>query len=249
MAIDVWAHRFGRGKGWGPENTRVVIEKALSLRVGKRRLRGAETDMSVCKSGELVDIHNYDLSLFGDKRRVCDVTYDELLQISAGAYMGEEFAGERVPLVRDVLNWVAGRFDLNLELKNTPVAYPGIEEKLAQALRTYCAPETVVVSSFDQELLLRFKNLAPRIKTGLLGNFVPLGIEALARDLRVSNWHPYYMCMRPDLVERAHKAGLSVHTWTLNEVWEWELAISFGVDGIITDNPQELLEFLESSGL
>jgi glycerophosphoryl diester phosphodiesterase len=50
-------------------------------------------------------------------------------------------------------------------------------------------------------------------------------------------------------VKEAHAAGLQVVPWTANQPDEWKMLIEADVDGIITDNPQELLRYLRERKL
>ena len=47
----------------------------------------------------------------------------------------------------------------------------------------------------------------------------------------------------------AHRAGLPVHVWTVDDQAEMEFLLDLGVDGIMTDRPRVLKQVLEARGL
>ena len=71
--------------------------------------------------------------------------------------------------------------------------------------------------------------------------------QAIAR-LGGAIWSPYFRDLRPGDLDEAHKLGLKVIVWTVNETADMESLIAAGVDGIITDYPQRLRAVLEQLG-
>jgi glycerophosphoryl diester phosphodiesterase len=49
-------------------------------------------------------------------------------------------------------------------------------------------------------------------------------------------------------VDRAHRAGILVHVWTVDDAGQIEALLDLGVDGIVTDRPTVLREILRSRG-
>src|ERR1700679_751419 len=126
--ISVFAHRGGRE--WAPENTMRAFTNSLELGVD-----GIELDVQRCASGELVVIHDADLSrTTNGGGLVAEATLDEIKRLSAGLWFDKEFYKEKVPLLSEVLSLVSGQCLLNIEIKNAPIAYPGIEEELLELL-------------------------------------------------------------------------------------------------------------------
>jgi glycerophosphoryl diester phosphodiesterase len=50
-------------------------------------------------------------------------------------------------------------------------------------------------------------------------------------------------------VNAAHRAGLPVHVWTIDDEAEMEMLLDLGVDGIMTDRPRILKRVMEARGL
>jgi glycerophosphoryl diester phosphodiesterase len=235
------AHRGGRE--WAPENTLIAFRKSLEFGVD-----GIELDVHRCSSGELVVIHDEDLArTTNGAGLVKDASLAELKRLDAGKWYDKEFAGERIPTLQEVLDLIAGKVVLNIEIKNTPVDYPDIEDDLLDLIENYPNRDSLIVSSFDHQFVRRLHGKAPDLKVALLaaGLFVDLG--EYAAKLGAKYYHPALDCIRGETVQEAHDAGLIVNVWTANSRREWTDAIAFGVDGIVTDDPEGLRQFLELS--
>jgi glycerophosphoryl diester phosphodiesterase len=235
----VIAHRGGRK--WGPENTLAVFSKCVEA-----GFDGIELDVHRAKTGELVVLHFDDLTkTTSGKGLVKNISLARLKKLSAGAWFSPEFAHERVPTLKEVLDLVAGRLVINVEVKNAPDAYPGIEDDLIELLDAYGYGDKIIVSSFDHDFLKRFVAKTNAYKTGLLINGLLLDLPAYAAEVGTAAWHPQFVNLRADQVKLAKRAGIEVNVWTLNEVSEWDSAVRMGVDGIVTDDPEGLGAYLD----
>jgi len=236
----VIAHRGGRK--WAPENTLAAFRKSIAAGVS-----GIELDIHRCKSGELVVIHDDDLSrTTNGSGAIKDRTYSEISKLSAGSWFAPEFSQERVPLLRSVLELIDGRAVLNIEIKNAPTAYPGIEDNLLGLLDGYKHKEKILISSFDHEVLRRIHRKAPQYRLAFLVDGLLVDIGNYAKSIGASAWNPCLASVRGDSVAAAHAAGLEVNVWTVNDKKAWDSAIAMGVDGIVTDDPEGLLAYCYS---
>jgi glycerophosphoryl diester phosphodiesterase len=260
----VIAHRGGRTSV--PENTLAAFSNALAIGVD-----GIELDVRRCATGELVVAHYSDLSeMTTSHGQIQDLSYEQIRQLDASAGH-TEFAGERIPLLSEVLALINGKVLLNIEVKTLPDCYPGIEDDLAAMLADYPS-EMLLLSSFDQRLLSRLKKKLPNIKQAILMrkfahnialNMRPVSLPFKAKPLAWPDslvldqigycvrrgavaWHPSLLQVNADLVAAAHKAGLKVNVWTANSEEQWAALLAMKVDGIITDNPLGLQQFLKS---
>lgn len=231
------AHRGGRA--WAPENTLSGFRRSLELGVD-----GIELDVQRCASGELVVFHDEDLNRTTNSAGlVRDCSLAELRRLSAGEWYSEEFIDERVPLLSEVLDLLQGKIVLNIEVKNSPIAYRDIEEDLLEVIAGYPL-ESLIISSFDHKLMFSLHNQAPELAIALLAEAVFLDLKSTATAIGASYFHPSFDCLRPDIVEEAHANGLTVNVWTCNTQARWRECIRLGVDGIVTDDPQSLKEYL-----
>lgn len=234
----IFAHRGGAK--WAPENTMAAFRKCKDNGV-----YGIELDVQRCRSGEIVVIHDEDLKrTTNGAGLIKDTSFAEISKVDAGSWFGEQFKNERVPLLSDVLKLLEGKMVLNIEIKNTPVAYPGIEDDLLKVLAEYKYPETIIISSFDHEVLKRLHDKNPKYAIALLGDPIFCDVGQYAKNVGATAWHPYFGSMRKDVIDSAHNSKLKVNVWTPNKENEWEQLISQGVDGIVTDDPLALSGYL-----
>lgn len=236
----VFAHRGGRK--WAPENTLSAFGKTIELGAD-----GIELDIQRCASGELVVFHDSNLSrTTNGAGRIVDCTLSELKRLSAGIWFGLEFADERIPTLEQVLSQVDGQLILNIEIKNLPERYPGIEDDLAEHLGRYQHPEKVVISSFDHRVIASMSKKYPDYTYAVLMSAIPDDIAAYAASLNAQYWNPEHEFLEPESVQQAKSAGMKILPWTANSDRQWSRLLFLGVDGIITDDPEGLVAFLDA---
>lgn len=241
--VKVIAHRGGRM--WAPENTMAAFRKSLELGVD-----GIELDVQRCASGELVVIHDEDLErTTNGVGLVGDINYDEIHRLSAGQWFDREFTDEKVPLLSEVFDLIGGRLTINVEIKNSPVAYPGIEEELLELLESYGHKDKIIVSSFDHFVLQRMHELDPTILLALLVDAVLVDMPQYAARFGAKYFHPCFSSCREEVIAEAHQAGMLVNAWTVNKRREWSMALKMGMDGLVTDDPEGLMVYLRRAVL
>lgn len=251
----VVAHRGGRV--WAPENTLAAFKKSVELGAD-----GIELDIHRCKTGELIVIHDESVDRTTDgSGLIKDMTLAQLRELSAGAKWApasqlrklsagitysSEFKKEKLPLLTEVFDLVKGKLLINIEIKNAPIDYPGIEDDLIVLLKKYPHPDKIMVSSFDHDVIHRFHEKAPQYKCAILSDCILSEVGSYAKAVGADNWNPGFGDFRGDAAERAHAAGLKVNVWTVNSPEEWKSAMAMPVDGIITDDPEGLKKFLHA---
>jgi glycerophosphoryl diester phosphodiesterase len=156
-----------------------------------------------------------------------------------------------------VLDASAGLALVNIEIKNWMYDSDfdeslDIADRVAVALaaRPQAERRTFVVSCFHQPTVDRARkaldDVAPDVAVGwLLWNVDDVDdvVEsAVAGSYRAL--HPHFTSVTPELVERAHVAGLTINTWTCNDPETITWLAEIGTDGIITDNPELALRTL-----
>src|SRR5512136_1133404 len=117
-------HRGARGHA--PENTLASFDLAVEMGVS-----AVETDLHLSKDGEVVLIHDHTVDRTTDGHGfVKDMTLRELKQLDAGSWYDARFAGEQIPTLSELLDWARGRVGVAIEIKNGPIYYAGIAEKV-----------------------------------------------------------------------------------------------------------------------
>ncbi len=228
------AHRGSSGSY--PENTRLAFEKAIEAGADM-----IEMDCQLSKDGHVVVFHDERLQrTTGAKGYVKGKTLRQLKKLDAGAWFKKSFKGEKILTLEEVMEIVAGKVDLNLEIKHVLRGPVGLEIKILFILSHYDYLERAIFSSFDYRSLGRVRELAPEARIGLLyGAGMKDNPFQAAREVRAYSLHVQKELATPPFLERAGQLGLRTFVWTVNEVREMEKFLSLGVDGIISDFPEK----------
>jgi glycerophosphoryl diester phosphodiesterase len=188
---------------------------------------------------------------------VSALTLEELRRLDAGyRYSVDGGAthpfrgmGVRVPTLRAVLE----RFPttrVNIDLKQSS---PAREERLWALIQEYAAEDRVLVASGDAHApIVRFRRLCGgRVATSAsereIRAFILAALGRVAWALRpaydalqVPETHGPVRVVSRTTVVAAHRAGLAVHVWTVDERAAMERLLALGVDGLMTDRPDVL---------
>ena len=247
------AHRGGAGL-W-PENTLYAFERAAALGVDV-----IETDVRVTADGELVVFHDESVERTTDGAgRVGALTLAELKRLDA-AYRfspdgGRSFpvrgSGVTVPTLREVFAALP-QMRFNIEPKQ---AVPPLAAPLCRLIREYGMTERVLIASFRGATLDEFRRECPEVATsaatGEVASFLTLQGAGLAASyspemqaLQVPEQVGSLRVLTRNFVEAAHGRNLRVHAWTVNAEGDMRRLVEMGVDGIMTDYPDQLLKVL-----
>ncbi len=231
-------HRGARGEA--PENTLSGFRHLRTLGV-----RAVEFDIHLSADGELVVIHDAELSRttsgHGLVREHSATALAALDACHQPAHKG--FAPwpkhEGVPTLAQVLAELSDFSHIELELKvqheddevAVVAALPAMWQRFNLAGRARC-------TSFNPRLLHRLQQQAPELPRGFLVEDVFAGdIVQVAQALGCDAIGPNVNLLNAELVSQAHSAGLWVSTWTVNDRQRALELEAMGVDGLITDTP------------
>lgn len=212
------AHRGGRG--FGTDNTLQAMEAAVRAGV-----LAIETDVRHTLDGELIICH--DAMIWN--RVISRTTYAEL----------RRYAPER-PSLSELLESLAGWVSFNLEIKEASARAVG------EMLETYRIEKDTMVTSFNRSFLESFKADFPLVRTGLLYRMTYSHTRKVhsALSARAEVLAPHFHSIDRELVEHAHKSGLEVYAWTVNDRQDFSRLYEWGVDGIITDRYLDMRDYL-----
>jgi len=240
--ILVIAHRGFSGNA--PENTLTSFKKAME--VGSDVI---ELDVHLSKEGEVVVIHDDTLDrTTNGKGKVVDYTLRELKQFDAGLWFGNQFSGERIPTLKEVLELARDRIRVNIELKRGDLGNYSVGDLANQALKevqNMGMEEQVLFSSFDPSPLKRMREKNPRIQVALLYNKDWNSPEEILEGSSFSILACRKSVLNSSNISKAHQKGIKVNVYTLNTEEEMEQFLKIGVDGIITDYPDRLIKVLQ----
>src|SRR5262249_53978015 len=102
----------------------------------------------------------------------------------------------------------------------------------------------VLFQSFDFAILHALRRVAAEVPRGALFEHTKESFVAIAQRAQADFAAPDHHLVTQAQVESAHEAGIAVIPWTTNHPLEWKRLIAAGVDGLITDDPAALLQYL-----
>ncbi len=218
--------------GHAPENTLAGIRAALRL--------GADAiEIDVQTSADGVPVLMHDLTVdrtTGGRGAVAKLSLEELRALDAGG-------GEPVPTLAEVLALTAGKALLVAEIKQ-----PGIEERLAAAVRQAGAPGDVMVWSFFPQALAAMRLAEPLLPAGLLIAPQALPSWPQMRDtalrLGVQAVSIFHQGITEEIVRQTRRSALTLYAWTADTEADIQRLIELGVDGIVTNYPDRALALL-----
>lgn len=234
----IYAHRGA--KGYRPENTMAAFKLAMEMGAD-----GIETDIHLSKDGYLVLIHDEKIDRTTTKKGyIKDMTLDQIKLLDAGSKFSEEFAGEEIPTLEELIILTKNtNIILNIEIKNNKMNYPRIEEKLIELIKKYKIEERVIISSFNHNTIYKIKELDENLKTGILYSRNIKRPIRFAKNIRANALHPKHKRVDFKLMIKAKLMGLEINTFTINNTKQMNKMFKYRVDGIITDYPDKAIEF------
>ena len=254
----VIAHRGSSGRA--PENTLEAFDRA----VREDGAEGLELDLHRSRDDHVVVLHDRTVDRTSDGHgRAAAFTLTELQALDAGHHFRDERGefsfrgrGVRIPTLEEVLDRYPDTW-LSLDLKEGD---PVTERRTIELVDAAGARDRVVVSAESPRSARRLADLAPdlprffdraaawrfylRHRTRFWPGYRPPGsslqIPVAYRGRRLDTSR---------LIADAHRFGIAVRYWTVNDTTTMERLIDRGADGIITDHPARLRDLLRNRGL
>ncbi|MFH0976453.1 MAG: glycerophosphodiester phosphodiesterase [Spirochaetota bacterium] len=220
--------------GYEPENTLSAFKKAIDLKADM-----IEMDIYKCKTGELVLIHDNNVNrTTNGKGYVQDFSLKELKSLETGK-------GDKIPLLEEVLDLADRKIKINLELKGVDTAEPSIKIIEKYVNDKGWRYEDFYISSFNHYLLNEVNSLCPvnsGIKICPLIYGLPVGLAKFAVRLNAYSINISSDFVNKELLKDAHKRGMKIFVYVVNDAAEALKLKSLGVDGIFTDYPDLLIK-------
>lgn len=250
----VFAHRGGGGLY--PENTLGAFEYSVKMGVDV-----LELDVHATRDGTLVVMHDANVERTTDGRgKVSEMTLGEVRKLDAGYKFSTDggqnfpFRGRQItiPTLEEIFDALPNK-TFNIEPKQET---PSIIAPLCSLLRARKMTDKVIVGSFRQSIIDEFRRECPEIATAASPSeateYLALSKSGLSeaysppmQALQIPENLGSLSIVTKDFVENAHRKNLKVHVWTINEPDAMQRLISIGVDGIMTDYPDRLLDLLK----
>lgn len=233
--VYVIAHR-GSHEGI-PENTVAAYRKAIELNCDF-----VEVDFRETKDGNIVSVHNGQVDAYTKdaKGPVKDFTLAELKSFDIGSRIGPQWKDERIPTMEEILKACEGKIGVYVDLKAAPVPV------VAKALQQHGLAGRSVWYAGPNE----YKTLAtvcpechPMPDTS--GN---QDLDKVKQAVNPDVIAPSFEAISKEYVDRCHAAGMKLFIDESGKDYHdcWKQLLEWGVDGIQTDHPAELVELLKA---
>jgi len=244
------------GEGLRPSNTMLAFANAVALGVDV-----LEMDVHSTSDGALVLIHDDTVDRTTDgSGRVQEFTLAELQQLDAGEYWTPDDGatypyrgqGARIPTLEEIVT-AFPQMKFNIEIKQIE---PSIAAPLCDLLRDHGLTERALIASFHPTAMDEFRAACPEVATSMVEdelrpffilNTIFLGAlySPPGTAFQVPEYSGSLHVLTPRFVRGAQRNNVAVHPWTIDDPAGMARFLDMGVDGIITDRPDIMIEVLE----
>jgi glycerophosphoryl diester phosphodiesterase len=242
-SVEIIAHR---GASYlAPENTMASVMLAWE--------KGTDAEIDVFLSGDnrIVVIHDSTTKRTGEvDLKVSETPFERLRELDVGRFKGEQFAGERIPLLEEVIASMPPGHRLFVEIKCGREILPFLQPLIVESGKM----SQIVIIGFDLETVAASKQLIDVPTYWLKGTekdkqteqWIPHDpqLVQIAKDRGLDGINVHYAGVTRELVDAARAAGQKLYVWTVNDADEAIRLARLGVDGITTDRPGWLREQL-----
>ncbi len=246
--VSITSHRGAAGLA--PENT------LSAIREGMKYADRIEIDVHQSKDGKIIVMHDSSVNrTTNGKGKIKDLYWDYLSQLDAGSWFSQNFQGEKIPLLEEVIDEVCPTKTLLIEIKEGE--YPDIEQNIINIIKEKNALDCVIIQSFSTNILKRIHDIEPRITLHKLfakqiyffgipftlvqaSHFYNVITHFYAeRYPYIQEYSIYHRCITKKFIQNLDKKtnGKMINVWVENSPERAYHLIEKGVDGIITDYP------------
>ena len=233
-----------------PENTVPAVMLAW-----KKEADATEVDIHMTRDHRIVVIHDSSTErTTGSDFKVAETDYQQLVPLDAGKWKGDAYDGTRIPLLSEVLSKVPEGKRIFVEIKCPSAVLPFLQKVVADS--GLLSHQTVFIA-FDWETIREAKARFPESdcfwlsdfkKDKISGKWKPSPSFVIERALNagvdgVDVFHGGPV--DKGFVDSAHRKGLEVHVYTVNDREDALRMLDAGVDGITTDRPAYLRAILK----
>ena len=230
-----------------PENT------LASVKLGWDKGADVEVDVYLTKDNRIVAIHDKTTKRTAvTDVNVTDSTSDELRKLDVGSFKSEEYAGEQIPFLADIVETIPPGRKLYVEIKGGKEILPYLRELLAQSGKM----SRIVIIAFDLETAAMSKELIDVPTYWLKGTekiketeqWIPHDPQLVqtAKNKGLDGLDVHYAGVNKEFTDAVKAAGQKLYVWTVDDPEEANRLIKLGVAGITTNRPGWLREQLKN---
>lgn len=213
----------------------------------KQGADGVEIDVYLSRDQRIVVMHDAGTKrTAGLDKKIVDQNFEDLRKLDAGSWKNAEFAGTKIPELREVLETIPKGRRLFIEVKCGPEIVPRLKEALKAAGQP---PEATTVISFNADVCAAVRKQIPELTVYYLSD--------LKQDKETGQWKPSVddliakgkalgvqgldvggkACVDAAFVSKVKGAGLELHVWTIDDPVQARRLAAAGVQSITTNRP------------
>ena len=253
--LDIQGHRGCRGLR--PENTLPAFERALELQVTT-----LEMDVQATRDGVLIVHHdprlNPKLCVRADGSKLSatpfdKLDYDDLSNVDCGKLQNPKFPqqlpvpGAHIPTLNEVLRLAASSgypvqvsIEIKMQEKRSDLGASDLARLVVENVKEHGLESRTIIQSFDAAALVAVRELAAEISRAYLVR--DRNYQKQIDDGTATIISPKHVSLRQGDVARLQDQGIPVIPWTVNSPKDIRRLIAWGVDGIISDYPDRVIE-------
>jgi glycerophosphoryl diester phosphodiesterase len=222
-----------------PENTIPAFQEAI--RVGADYI---EVDVRTTSDGKLVLSHDATVDRCTDgKGPVSSMTFEQIEALDAGIKKGQEYAGTKIPTFDQVLDLARGKIGIYVDIKNVSaqdLVTHIVDHGMADHVVMYCGPS----------MCKQLQDLNPNLK------IMPESGSVERSHMLVETLHPKVIAFgasdfKPEIIAISKEAKAQIYVDVMGKTDApegWQAAIDAGANGLQTDRPGPLVEWLREKG-
>lgn len=234
----VIAHRGA--SAYAPENTLIAFTKAAQMGV-----KWIEFDVMQAACGEPVVFHDDELNRTTNGQGELSLyPYDYLKTLDAGAWFNPKFAGERIPALIDVLEFLKNtHLSANIEIKAHEEQAEQLVKRVLTTMNEFLTKynHRILFSSFSIEILKALRQYAPSSQLGLLLHEWEADWQSIATSLNCVSINVNEEIMTQEAAQSIKQMDKLLFCYTVNQPKRALELFSWGVDGVFSDVPDRIL--------
>lgn len=222
-----------------PENSLPAFKKTLDL-----GLKAIETDLHICKSGEIVIMHDENLKrMTGVDQDIRSLTLEQLKKLSLKSNNNNS-SNIKIPTLREVFELCENNVLYDLELKSPTVNSKGLALKTWNLIKEFKLEYNCLISSFNPITVREFERVSHQALQTAIIYSEDKKVPKIFRHGWGSNLcsctiiKPEYTQVSDKLIEK--KKNYKVLPWCVDTITEAKQLMKFNPMGMITNNPEIL---------
>jgi len=234
--VEIVAHR---GASYvAPENTLASINLAWEMNAD-----AVEIDIYLTVDQQIIVSHDSDTArATGIEMSIPKSNFEDLRKLDAGKWKDAAYTGEKLPTLEEVLKTIPKGKRILMEVKCGPEVIPIFLDQLKKSRKS---DKQVAVISFNIDVIRAIKEVRPRMKAYWLTVPTPGSADALIAAIKKIKADGLDLAstdaIDAEFVRKVHDAKLKLYIWTVDDTTTGKRLADYGVDGITTNKPDQML--------